>query len=73
MSGSFFNENSVDPDPTPRSMASDLDLHCLPVCLLMGSYAFSVFTFTLSDFSLHNYKCIADETWISYEMNSFTS
>ena len=25
------NSNSVDPDQTPRSAASDLGLHCLPV------------------------------------------
>ena len=29
-----FNANSVDPDQTPRSAASDLGLHCLPVFLL---------------------------------------
>ena len=29
-----FNANSVDPDQTPRSAASDLDLHCLPMSLL---------------------------------------
>ena len=26
--------NSGDPDQTPRSVASDLGLHCLPVALL---------------------------------------
>ena len=26
-----INANSVDPDQTPRSAASDLGLHCLPV------------------------------------------
>ena len=26
-----FNANSVDPDQTPRSAASDLGLHCLPI------------------------------------------
>ena len=26
-----FNANSVDPDQTPRSVASDLGLHCLPM------------------------------------------
>ena len=26
-----FNANSVDPDPTPRSAASDLGLHYLPM------------------------------------------
>ena len=26
-----FNANSADPDQTPRSVASDLGLHCLPV------------------------------------------
>ena len=32
----FFvrNANSVDPDQTPRSAASDLGLHCLPMSLL---------------------------------------
>ena len=25
------NANSVDPDQTPRSLASDLGLHCLPM------------------------------------------
>ena len=28
---SALNANSVDPDQTPRSAASDLDLHCLPM------------------------------------------
>ena len=29
-----FNANSVDPDQTPRSAASDLGLHCLQMSLL---------------------------------------
>ena len=29
--------NSGDPDQTPRSAASDLDLHCLPITLLQVS------------------------------------
>ena len=29
-----LNANSVDPDQTPRSVASDLDLHCLQMSLL---------------------------------------
>ena len=29
-----LNANSVDPDRTPRSAASDLDLHCLLISLL---------------------------------------
>ena len=29
--------NSEDPDQTPRSAASDLGLHCLPVTLLQVS------------------------------------
>ena len=32
-----FNANSVDPDQTPRSAASDLGLHCLPITLLPDS------------------------------------
>ena len=31
-----FNANSVHPDQTPRSAASDLGLHCLPMSLLLG-------------------------------------
>ena len=31
---SELNANSVDPDQTPRSAASDLGLHYLPVSLL---------------------------------------
>ena len=31
---SEFNANSVDPDQTPRSAASNLGLHCLPMSLL---------------------------------------
>ena len=31
---SEFNANSVDPDQTPRSVASDLGLHCLPMSIL---------------------------------------
>ena len=29
--------NSGDPDQTPRSVASDLGLHCLPITLLRVS------------------------------------
>ena len=29
-----FNTNSVDPDQTPRSVASDLGLYCLQMSLL---------------------------------------
>ena len=29
-----FNANSVDPDQTPRSVASYLGLRCLPITLL---------------------------------------
>ena len=29
-----FNENNVDHDRTPRSAASDLGLHCLPMSVL---------------------------------------
>ena len=31
-----FNANSVDTDQTPRSAASDLDLHCFPMSLFIG-------------------------------------
>ena len=34
-----LNANSVDPDYTPRSAASDLGLHCLPMSLFMGRQA----------------------------------
>ena len=27
----YLNANSVDPEQTPRSATSDLDLHCLPM------------------------------------------
>ena len=45
--------NNEDPDQTPRSAASDLGLHCLPITLLGVSrlqwvktvYFLSVFTF----------------------------
>ena len=30
----IFHANSVDPDQTPHSAASDLGLHCLSVSLL---------------------------------------
>ena len=36
--------NSGDPDQTPRSAASDLGLHCLPVTLLRVSRLQSVNT-----------------------------
>ena len=29
--------NSGDPDQTPRSAVSDLDLHCLPITILLVS------------------------------------
>ena len=32
-----FNGNSVDPDQTPRSVASDLGLHCLLMSLLLDA------------------------------------
>ena len=32
-----FNANSVDPDQTLHSAASDLGLHCLPITLFRGS------------------------------------
>ena len=32
-----FKANRVDPDQTPRSAASDLGLHCLPMSLLRGA------------------------------------
>ena len=31
-----FNANSVDPDQMPHSVASDLDLYCLPITLFGG-------------------------------------
>ena len=34
---SELNANNVDPDQTPRSVASDLGLHCLPMSLLWDS------------------------------------
>ena len=30
----IFDVNSVDPDQTPHSAASDLGLHCLPVTFM---------------------------------------
>ena len=32
-----LNANSADPDQTPRSVASDQSLHCLPMSLLWGA------------------------------------
>ena len=32
-----FNKNSVDLDQTPRSVASDLSIHCLSMSLLRGA------------------------------------
>ena len=34
---SELNANSIDPDQTPRSAASDLDLHRLPMSLLWNA------------------------------------
>ena len=34
---SELNANNVDPDQTPRSAASDLGLHCLPMSLLLDA------------------------------------
>ena len=31
------NANSIDPDQTPPSVASNLGLHCLPMSLLWGA------------------------------------
>ena len=33
----ILNANSVDPDQTPRSAASDLGLHCLPMSHLWAT------------------------------------
>ena len=33
-----LNANNVDPDQTPRSAASDLGLHCLPMSLLRDAW-----------------------------------
>ena len=33
----YLSANSGDPDQTPRSAASDLGLHCLPINLLRVS------------------------------------
>ena len=33
---SVFNADSVDPDQMPRSLVSDMGLHCLPNTLLLG-------------------------------------
>ena len=35
---SELNANSEDPDQTPRSAASDLGLHCLPMSLLWDAW-----------------------------------
>ena len=35
--GIVFNANSENPHQTPRSAASDLGLHCLPMPLLCGT------------------------------------
>ena len=32
-----FNANKVDPDQTPRSVATEQGLHCLPMSLLWYS------------------------------------
>ena len=32
-----FNPNSVDPDQTPRSAASDQDLHCLSISIIYAA------------------------------------
>ena len=42
----YFNANSVDPDQTPRSTASDLGLHCLPMSLLWVNFPFTYQTST---------------------------
>ena len=36
------NANNVDPDQTPRSAASDLGLHCLPMSLFLNNVPFLV-------------------------------
>ena len=40
---SELNANSVNSDQTPRSVASDLGLHCLPVSLLWDARAIVLF------------------------------
>ena len=55
--------NSGDPDQTPRSVASDLGLHCLPITLLRVS--------RLNGLTLARYKTslartpMARLTWLS--------
>ena len=36
----FLSANSEDPDQTPRSAASNLGLHCLPMSQKMGRQAY---------------------------------
>ena len=36
-----LNANSVDPDQTPRSAASNQGLHCLPISFLLDGFKFS--------------------------------
>ena len=38
----LLNANSEDPDQTPRSAATDLGLHCLPLSLLWDANSLSV-------------------------------
>ena len=50
----FLYANSVDPEQTPRPVASDLGLHCLPISLLSdGSITRGLF-FILTNYSRYS-------------------
>ena len=56
--------NSEDPDQTPRSAASDLGLHCLPITLSGIS--------TLQWVKYINFQIIRRKTEIFYDTNLIT-
>ena len=73
-----FNENRLDPDQTPRSVASDLDLDCLPmshlwvneymrqiytVCYLFIFFFFFFFFFFFCDELVCNNRHMQSQEW----------
>ena len=50
------NANNVNPDQTPRSAASDLGLHCMPMFLFNGTLGLNAMAVEVESFFNRNIK-----------------
>ena len=63
---SELNANNVDPDQTPRSVASDLWLHCLPMSLITKTCLFKY----IENFTSKNWKFLDKKTLIFFHISA---